>query len=103
MQKVNLRDLQAGALSANVTIRDGDTIFVPRAERFYVTGQVRSPGAYAFELNLTVLQAISLAGGPTDRGSNRRLRIIRQQKEFDAKLTDIVQPGDTIIVRQRWL
>jgi len=103
VQKVNLRDLQAGALSANVTIRDGDTIFVPRAERFYVTGHVRSPGAYAFELNLTVLQAISLAGGPTDRGSNRRLRIIRRQTEFDAKLTDIVQPGDTIIVRQRWL
>ena len=103
VQRVNLRDIQAGTLSANVMIRDGDTIFVPRAERFYVTGHIRSPGAYVFEPNLTVLQAISLAGGLTDRGSNRRLRIIRNQKEFDAKLTDIVQPGDTIIVRQRWL
>ena len=100
---MNLRDIQAGTLSANVMIRDGDTIFVPRAERFYVTGHVRSPGAYVFEPNLTVLQAISLAGGLTDRGSNRGLRIIRNQKELDAKLTDIVQPGDTIIVRQRWL
>ena len=99
----DLRDIQAGTLSANVTIRDGDTIFVPRAERFYVTGHVRSPGAYVLEPNLTVLQAISLAGGLTDRGSDRRLRIIRNQKEFDAKLTDIVQPDDTIIVRQRLL
>ncbi len=103
VQKVSLRDIQAGTLSANVMIRDGDTIFVPRAERFYVTGHIRSPGAYVFEPNLTVLQAISLAGGLTDRGSNRGLRIIRNQKELDAKLTDIVQPGDTIIVRQRWL
>jgi len=103
VHKVNLRDLQAGTQSANLIIRDGDTIFVPRAERFYVSGHVRSPGAYTFELNLTVLQAISLAGGLTDRGSNRGIRIIRNQKEFDAKLTDIVQPGDTIIVRQRWL
>jgi polysaccharide export outer membrane protein len=103
VHKVNLRDLQAGTQSANVMIRDGDTIFVPRAERFYVSGHVRSPGAYTFELNLTVLQALSLAGGLTDRGSNRGIRIIRNQKEFDAKLTDIVQPGDTIIVRQRRL
>jgi polysaccharide export outer membrane protein len=103
VQRVSLRDIQAGTKSANVMIRDGDTIFVPRAERFFVTGNVRNPGAYVFEANLTVLQAISLAGGPTDRGSNRRLRIIRNQQEIDAKLTDIVQPGDTIIVRQRWL
>ena len=103
VQRVNLRDLQAGAQSANVMIRDGDTIFVPKAERFFVTGHVRSPGAYVFEPKVTVLQAISLAGCLTDRGSNRGLRIIRQEKEFDAKLTDIVQPGDTIIVRQRWL
>ena len=103
VQKVNLREIQAGTQSANVMIRDGDTIFVPRAERFFVTGHVRNPGAFVYEANLTVLQALSLAGGPTDRGSNRRLKIIRNQKEFDAKLTDIVQPGDTIIVRQRWL
>jgi len=103
VQKVNLRDIQAGTVSANVTIRDGDTIFVPRAERFYVSGHVRNPGVYVFEANLSVLQAISLAGGLTDRGSNRGLRIIRNQKEFDAKLTDTVQPGDTIVVRQRRL
>jgi polysaccharide export outer membrane protein len=103
VQRVNLRDLQAGRLLADVTIHDGDTIFVPKAERFYVTGHVRSPGAYVLEPNLTVLQATSLAGGLTDRGSNRGVRIIRSKKQFDAKLTDIVQPADTIVVRQRLL
>jgi len=100
-QRVSLRDVQTGKLSANVTIHDGDTIFVPKAERFFVTGYVRSPGAYNFEPDLSVLQAIALAGGLTERGSDRRIRIVRNKKEFDVKKTDIVQPNDTIIVRQR--
>lgn len=107
VQRVSLRDLQSGKLSQNVQIRDGDTIFVPKAERFFVTGQVRNPGAYVFEPNTTVLQAISMAGGVSDRGSNRRIRIIRvvdnKKQEFDANPTDLVQPGDTIMVRQRLL
>jgi polysaccharide export outer membrane protein len=101
--RINLRDLQTGNLSANVAIHDGDTIFVPKAQRFFVTGHVRSPGAYVHEANLTVLQAISIAGGLTERGSSGRVRIVRNNKELDAKPTDIVQPEDTIVVRQRLL
>ena len=104
---VNLRDIQDGKLSRNVTIRDGDTIFVTKAERFFVVGQVRNAGSFILERNMTVLQAISTAGGISERGSNRRLRIIRvvgdARREFDAKPTDIVQAGDTIVVRQRIL
>jgi len=55
------------------------------------------------EPNLTVLQAISMAGGATERGSTRRLRIIRNKKEIDVKPEDIVQADDTIVVRQRLL
>ena len=76
-------------------------MFVPKAQRFFVTGYVRSPGPYPLESNLTVLQAISMAGGLTDRGSDRRVQIIRNKKQSDAKLTDIVQADDTIVVRQR--
>ena len=104
---VNLRDIQDGQLSRNVTIRDGDTIFVTKAERFFVVGLVRNAGSYVLERNMTVLQAISTAGGIVERGSNKRLRIVRivgdKRKEFDAKPTDLVLPGDTIVVRQRLL
>jgi polysaccharide export outer membrane protein len=107
VQRVNLRDIESGKLSENVAIRDGDTIFVPKAERFFVTGLVRNPGSFVFEPNMTFLQAISMAGGVTERGSNRRLRVERivggKRKEFDVKPTDLVQPGDTITVRQRLL
>lgn len=105
--RVNLREIEDGRLSRNVTIRDGDTIFVPKAERFFVTGMVRMPGSYVLERNMTVLQAVSTAGGISERGSNRGLKIVRivdsKRKELDAKPTDIVQPGDTIVVRQRLL
>ena len=67
--------------------------------RHRLRAQSRAPTT--LEPNLTVLQAISLAGGLTDRGSDRRVRIIRNKKEFDAKPTDIVQADDTIVVRQR--
>ena len=107
VQRVNLREIESGKLSENVTIRDGDTIFVPKADRFFVIGLVRNPGSYVLEPNMTALQAISLAGGVSERGSNRRLRITRlingKRKDFDAKPTELVQPGDTITVRQRLL
>lgn len=107
IERINLRDIESGKLSQNVALHDGDTVFVPRAERFYVTGFVRNPGYYVLEPHMTVLQAISTAGGVTERGSNRRVRITRivdnERREFDAQLTDIVQPGDTINVRQRIL
>jgi polysaccharide export outer membrane protein len=107
VQRVNLREIETGRLSQNVVIRDGDTLFVPKAERFFVTGFVRLPGSYTLEPNMTVLQAISMAGGVTERGSGRRLRVTRmvngERKDVDAKPTDLVQPGDTIMVRQRLL
>ncbi len=105
--RVNLRDLENGLFSQNAALRDGDTIFVPRAESIYVFGQVKNPNAYALQQQkTTVLQALSLAGGITDRGSTSRIRIVRivkgEKKEFKVKLTDVVQPGDTIIVGERF-
>jgi polysaccharide export outer membrane protein len=107
VRHVNLREIEDGKLSLNVEIRDGDTIFVPKVDRFFVIGMVRNAGSYPLERNMTVLQAISTAGGISERGSNRRLKILRivdnKRKELDAKPTDFVLPGDTIVVPQRLL
>jgi len=79
---------------------------VPKAQSVFVSGQVKNPGAYAVEPGTTVLQVLSLAGGLTDRGADSRVRIQRmvkgKLKETKAKLTDTVQPGDTIIVPQKF-
>lgn len=103
--RVGLQDLQSGR-AANATIRDGDTIYVPKAEKFFVNGHVRNPGSYGWEEGMTVLKAISMAGGITERGARNRIRIIRivngQQKKIDVQMTDLIRPNDTIEVPQRY-
>jgi polysaccharide export outer membrane protein len=104
-ERVDLLALQNGT-KQNIVLRDGDTISVPKAQTVYVTGAVKNPNAYALQQkNTTVLQALSLAGGVTDRGSMSRVKIFRivkgDKKEIKAKLTDIVQPNDTIVVNDR--
>lgn len=104
--KVDLAALQAGNLALNVLLRDGDTVSVPKAQSVFVSGQVKTPGAFAVDTDTTVLQVLSLAGGLTDRGADNRVRIQRTVKgkktEIKAKLSDIVQPGDTIIVPEKF-
>jgi polysaccharide export outer membrane protein len=104
--RINLQNLQAGALSQNVTLQSGDTIFVPRAESVFVSGQVRSAGEYVIRRGMTVRQVLALAGGVTDRGSTRRIQIIRQvdgeETTISVSLQDTVLPGDTVVVRERF-
>jgi polysaccharide biosynthesis/export protein len=104
--KIDLHELQEGNLALNIPLRDGDTINVPKAQSVFVSGQVKNPSGYAVEEGMTVLQVVALAGGLTDRGSDRRINIIRtvdgKKKELKGvKLTALVQPGDTIVVGQR--
>ena len=103
--RVSLEDLREGKLNANIILQDSDTIIVPPAERFYVTGYVKQPGSFVLRPGMTVRQAIAEAGGLTDRGSNRRIKIIRRvgekEVELDADMSDLVRPNDTIRVPQR--
>lgn len=104
--RVNLRDIQTGK-AQNVKMRDGDTIFVPKADRVWVVGQVRNPQGVMYEEGMTVFEAIAAAGGITEKGSNSRIEIVRiekgQRKSLDAKQTDVLKPGDQVNVRTRRL
>ncbi len=106
VMRVSLNDLESGLLGGNVDLRANDTIFVPRVADVYVFGQVRNPGAYPIKPGMTVLQALSLAGGVSEFGASNRIKIIRlvdgQEREFKAKLRDQVQAGDTITVPERF-
>jgi polysaccharide biosynthesis/export protein len=105
LARVSLDDMQAGKVKENVVLKDGDTIFVPKAQLVYVTGEVIAPGSITFVRDLTVIQAISLAGGTTKLGSDKKAKIVRivdgEKKELKAKLTDVLQPGDIVKVPTR--
>jgi len=97
-QRVNI-------LAKNFTLQNGDTVHVDRAPVFYIYGEVVHAGSYPVGQNLTVMQALSLGGGITPRGSESRIKLRRTQDdgkvvESDAKLTETVRPNDVIFVKE---
>jgi polysaccharide export outer membrane protein len=104
--RANLKAIENGDLKQDVQLRAGDQVYVARAESIYVFGQVRSPGAYAIQPGMTVLQALSLAGGTTENAAMNRIDIVRMvngdKKKVRVKLNDLVRPGDTVIVPERY-
>ena len=102
--RVNWRDLQTGK-AVDVALQDGDVIFVPKAQTFFIQGFVRNGGSYVLEPGTTVEQAIALAGGLTERGTNRGIKATRivsgKSVEVSLILSDRVQAGDVITIKQR--
>jgi polysaccharide biosynthesis/export protein len=104
--RIDLQSLQTGTLSQNILLRGGDTVFVPRADTVFVSGQVHAAGEYAIRKGMTVRQVLALAGGVNDRGSTGRIQIVRKvdgrERTIGANLQDVVQPNDTVVVRERF-
>jgi polysaccharide export outer membrane protein len=103
--KVSLAAALAGDPRNNIDIKNGDTIYVP-AVYYYVQGQVKGAGRFPYEDNMTVLMAVTTAGGFTDKAAPRRTYIIREQGGRKAKvkvsLDDPIKPGDVIVVPESW-
>ncbi|HEY7171855.1 MAG TPA: polysaccharide biosynthesis/export family protein [Vicinamibacterales bacterium] len=104
--RVNRREVETGRAAQDFYVRDGDVIFVPKAETFYISGLVRNPGSYVLDPGMTVEQAIALAGGLTERGSDRGIVITRMVNGIGVDLgvskADKVHAGDTVKVRGRF-
>jgi polysaccharide export outer membrane protein len=101
---IDLVGLQGGH-GAAPKIRDGDVILVPKAEHYFIYGEVAKTGEYRLDSDLTVLQAIVQAGGITAKGTMNRIVITRKGPDGKgitrgAKAGDLVQPGDEIRVKE---
>ncbi len=73
--------IQAGDITENIPVRDQDTIIVPKNQAFFVLGEVKSPGTYPIDKETTVLDAVTLAGGFTDRAATSGVKLIRRDAE----------------------
>jgi polysaccharide export outer membrane protein len=102
--RINWKDLQLGK-GTDVVLQDGDLLNIAKAQTFFITGQVRNSSSYVLEPGTTVEQAIAMAGGLSERGSDRRISASRTLKgrrvTVSLSLSDLVQPGDTITIQQR--
>jgi len=78
------------------------TVSILQYRNFYVSGEARSPGAFSYREGITVLKAITLAGGWTDRAVRDEAKILRivngQQQIFIVGMEETIQPDDIIIV-----
>ena len=97
------RLIEKGDTSLDVPIMDGDSIYVTKAGVFYVTGEVKKPDAYKFEEGTTVIKAITMGGGFSDKASKGRVKIKRKKDGKEEVLEKVsmdepVLPDDVIIV-----
>jgi polysaccharide export outer membrane protein len=103
---ISLLELQSGNPGKNIALRAGDTVYFPKAAQVYVMGSVARPGSYRYQEGMTVMQALTLAGGATDRGSGGRTKVIRivdgKKIERKTKATELVLPEDTLVVPERF-
>ena len=103
---VNRKELELGRVGRDLVLLDGDIVNVPVAKRFFISGFIKNPGSFVLDPGTTVGQAIVLAGGLTDRGSDRRISVIRvvagKPIEVSVKLEEAVQPNDEIKVKSRF-
>ena len=91
--------------SDDILVAPGDTIYIGKAPVYYIYGEAQKPGYYRVEHGMTVMQAIAAGGGITPRGSDHRLKLTRrtpqgQVVELSPKLTDPVEPGDVLFVKE---
>jgi polysaccharide export outer membrane protein len=91
-----------GKLQEDITVSGGDVIYVHRMPLFYIYGEVQKPGSYRIERGMTIRQALAQGGGPTVRGSERRLSLFRRNgrnvTESSPNLNNIVRPDDVLFV-----
>lgn len=100
--RLEVEGLVRGDDTKDPLLRAGDTIFVPDADQFYISGQVNRPGNFPVLPNLTIRQALVLAGGVTATGSANKVGLIRgTAKEVDADPSQIIQKNDVIVVKER--
>lgn len=104
IMRIDLKKLvEAGDTAQNILVQDGDSIFISKMEKLYVTGEVKSTGAYPYEEGMTVIMALTNAGGLTNLASDSRIRIIRKANGEEVvlrkvKMDDPVMPEDVIVV-----
>ncbi len=84
----NIGGITRGRLSTNVIIQPSDVVYIPPADVFYVSGEVRAPGQYQLKQGITLRQAISLAQGAPFKAKLDKSMIFREDP-ITGKFTEV--------------
>jgi polysaccharide export outer membrane protein len=102
------RLIQKGDLVQNIKLQPGDTIVVPLAEQVYLEGDVKRPGPLKYTKDLTLLDAITQAGGFSDLAIPRRVTLVRgeggKKSSVEINVSEIMrreQPASDVLLKPR--
>ena len=95
--------VKKGKTSLNIMIMNDDSVYISKAKTYYVSGEVNKPNSYKYEPDITVIKAITMAGGYSKIASKGKVKIIRtiDGGKKTLKKVDInepVLPDDIIVV-----
>ena len=89
-----------GDMSQNLVLEDGDTIYLPEDTRnkYFVLGEVLRPTVYRLKTDVTLIDAISMAGGPTQRASLKNTYVVRgdpkNPERIKVDMAKLLKSGD---------
>jgi len=109
---VDLTDLVKNPNAQALVLHGGDTVYVPEAGVFFVEGAVAKPGSYPLRPGITVLKAVTVAGGTNWEAVQDKVRVIRHDeigvpRELDIDLAAVrdrgapdmlLEDGDVVVV-----
>jgi len=109
--RLDLRKIQAGDVKENILLENGDMMFVPKAQAFFVLGEVRSAGTFPLDKVTSVLEAVTIAGGFSGSAAPSGVKVLRRgasgrQETISLDLSGPVpkdknfqiEDGDTVLV-----
>jgi polysaccharide export outer membrane protein len=86
---IDLEELSRGKQDLNIPLQPGDVIHVPKANSFYVGGQVAKPGLYPLRQKTTIQQGIFAAGGVTEVAAWGDIRLYRVKPDGEREVTTV--------------
>jgi polysaccharide export outer membrane protein len=96
----------AGRLKSGYVRDPSVAVEIETYRPFFVLGEVTFPGQYPYVPNMTVENAIAIAGGFTPRATRDKVTITRKVQGVPTRTTlplrYPLRPGDTIQVSERW-
>ncbi len=97
------RLIKKGEASLNILIQDRDSVYIPEAKTYYVSGEVAKPDSYKYETDVTVIKAITIAGGFSKIAAKDKVKIIRtvagEKRIFErVNMDEPILPEDVIVV-----
>ncbi|MFH1708535.1 MAG: SLBB domain-containing protein [Planctomycetota bacterium] len=118
---VSMHDLILGKDGVfDVPLDDGDIVSIPEAPPVYVFGEVSKEGIVYFEKDMRILQAVTMAGGFTEKVNRKKVMVLRLVEatgkmqivnvnfdiiieKADREANILLQPYDILIAPESWL